>query len=138
MEKNKKIVIGVIGTDLHDAGNKIIHKMLSENGFEVINLGVLSPQIDFIYAALESNADAIIISSIHGKAEFDYIGTRDKCNFYNLKNILLYAGGNLSRPREEFYETEKRFKDMGFDRVYANGTPFEITLKDLKKDLNVL
>ncbi len=31
----KKIVIGVIGSDCHTVGNKIIHSKLEENGFEV-------------------------------------------------------------------------------------------------------
>ena len=58
----KKVVIGVIGSDCHTVGNKIIHNKLEESGFEVINIGALSPQIDFINAALETNSDAIIVS----------------------------------------------------------------------------
>ncbi len=33
----KKIVIGVIGSDCHTVGNKIIHSKLEENGFEIID-----------------------------------------------------------------------------------------------------
>ena len=67
MEKNgKKVVIGVIGSDCHAVGNKIIHHVLESNGFEVVNIGVLSPQADFINAAVETNADAIIVSSLYG------------------------------------------------------------------------
>lgn len=131
----KKIVIGVIGSDCHTVGNKIIHHKLEENGFEVINLGALSPQLDFINAALETNADAIIVSSIYGYGELDCHGIREKCNEYGLKDILLYIGGNIAMGIEEWEVIEARFKSIGFDRVYKPGMPIEETIKDLKKDL---
>lgn len=136
MEK-KKIVIGVIGSDCHTKGNKIIHHKLEESGFEVINIGVLSPQIEFINAALETNADAIIVSSIYGYGELDCQGMREKCNEYKLKDILLYIGGNIGTGNEEWEKIEKRFKNMGFNRIYKPGTPIEETIKDLKKDLKL-
>ncbi len=133
----KKIVIGVIGSDCHTVGNKIIHSKLEENGFDVINIGALSPQIDFINAALESNSDAIIVSSIYGYGELDCQGIREKCDEYGLKNILLYIGGNIGSSSEEWEKTEKRFKEMGFDRIYKPGTPIEETIIDLKKDFQL-
>lgn len=135
--KNKKVVIGVIGSDCHTVGNKIIHHKLEENGFEVVNIGALSPQIDFINAALESSADAIIVSSIYGYGELDCQGMRDKCNEYGLTNILLYVGGNIGTGNEEWGNIEERFKNIGFNRIYKPGTPIEETIKDLKKDLNI-
>ena len=133
----KKIVIGVIGSDCHTVGNKIIHSKLEENGFDVINIGALSPQIDFINAALESNSDARIVSSIYGYGELDGQGIREKCDEYGLKNILLYIGGNIGSSSEEWEKTEKRFKEMGFNRIYKPGTPIEETIIDLKKDFEV-
>ncbi len=137
MNKKKKVVTGVIGTDCHTIGNKLVHTKLEENGFEVINIGALSPQIDFINAALETNADAIIVSSIYGYGELDCQGIREKCNEYGLKNILLYIGGNVSSHNEKWEDVEKRFKIMGFNRVYKPGTSIEKTIEDLKKDLGV-
>ena len=110
----KKIVIGVIGSDCHTVGNKIIHSKLEENGFDVINIGALSPQIDFINAALESNSDAIIVSSIYGYGELDCQGIREKCDEYGLKNILLYIGGNIGSSSEEWEKTEKRFSTINW------------------------
>ena len=135
--KNRKVVIGVIGSDCHTVGNKIIHSKLEENGFEVINIGVLSPQIDFINAALEANAAAIIVSSIYGYGELDCQGMREKCKEYGLEDILLYVGGNIGTDNEEWSNIEERFKAIGFDRIYKPGTPIEETIKDLKKDLKL-
>lgn len=134
----KKVVIGVIGTDCHTVGNKLIHNKLKLNGFEVINIGPLSPQIDFINAALESNADAIIVSSIYGYGELDCQGIREKCNEYGMRNILLYIGGYVSPNENDWENVEKRFKDLGFDRVYRPGMSIDVTIEDLKKDLNML
>lgn len=137
MEGMKKVVIGVIGTDCHTVGNKLIHSKLEENGFQVINVGALSPQIDFINAALEANADAIIVSSIYGYGELDCQGIREKCNEYGLTDILLYIGGNISTSNDEWEEIEERFKNIGFNRVYKPGISIDVTIKDLKKDLSV-
>lgn len=138
MEKNgKKVVIGVIGSDCHAVGNKIIHHVLEANGFDVINVGVLSPQADFINAAVETNADAIIVSSLYGHGELDCQGMRDKCKETGLNNILLYVGGNIVVGKQVWEDVEKRFKAMGFDRVYKPGTPIEDTTEDLKKDLGI-
>lgn len=138
MEKNgKKIVIGVIGSDCHAVGNKIIHHVLETNGFEVINIGVLSPQSDFINAAKETNADAIVVSSLYGHGELDCAGMRDKCNEAGLKDILLYVGGNIVVGKQDWVKVEARFKAMGFNRVYRPGTHIETTLDEIKNDLGL-
>ena len=50
MEK-KKLVIGVIGADVHAVGNAILNRAFLDAGFDVTNLGVLVPQDEFIKAA---------------------------------------------------------------------------------------
>ncbi|WP_138204874.1 methylaspartate mutase subunit S [Haloimpatiens lingqiaonensis] len=136
MEK-KTIVIGVIGSDCHAVGNKIIDYALTESGFNVVNIGVLSPQEDFINAAVETSADAILVSSLYGHGEIDCRGLREKCDEAGLKDIKLYVGGNIVVGKQDWNEVEKRFKDMGFNRVYSPGTDIEITIEDIKKDFNL-
>ena len=139
MEKNngKTVVIGVIGSDCHAVGNKIIDYALNEEGFNVINIGVLSPQEDFINAAVETNADAIIVSSLYGHGEIDCRGLREKCKEAGLDEILLYVGGNIVVGKQEWHDVHKKFVDMGFNKVYPPGTPIENTIVDLKKDLYI-
>jgi methylaspartate mutase sigma subunit len=134
---NKTIVIGVIGSDVHAVGNKIINHALSIAGFHVVNVGVLSSQEDFINAAIETNADAILVSSLYGHGEIDCQGFREKCNEAGLDNILLYVGGNIVVGMQDFTEVEKRFKDLGFNRVYGPGTKIEVGIEDLKTDLKL-
>lgn len=136
MEK-KTIVLGVIGSDCHAVGNKILDHSFTAAGFNVVNIGVLSPQEDFINAAIETKADAILVSSLYGQGEIDCKGLREKCDEAGLEGILLYVGGNVVVGKQDWPSVEKRFKDMGYDRVYAPGTPPEVGIEDLKKDLNI-
>ncbi|SDJ96884.1 methylaspartate mutase subunit S [Natronincola ferrireducens] len=134
----KNIVLGVIGADCHAVGNKVLDYAFTEAGFEVINIGVLSSQEDFINAAIETNASAILVSSLYGHGEIDCRGLREKCEEAGLKDILLYAGGNLVVGKQEWAPVQKRFEDMGFNRVYAPGTSPQVGIKHLKEDLQII
>ncbi len=127
----KTIVTGVIGADVHAVGNKILAYALEQAGFKVINLGVMVSQEEYIQAALETNADAIVVSSLYGHGEMDCLGFRDKCNEAGLKDIPLLAGGNLVVGKQNFEDVEKRFLEMGFTRAYPPGTTVETTISDL-------
>lgn len=134
MEK-KVLVLGVIGADVHAVGNKILYHAFTGAGFEVINLGVMVSQEEFIGAAIETNADAIIISSLYGHGEIDCRGMREKCDEAGLEGITLYVGGNIVVGKQPFDDVKKRFLKMGFDRVYGPGTTPEKAIADLKEDL---
>ena len=133
----KKLVIGVIGADVHAVGISILQHAFEEAGFEVVNLGVMVSQEEYIAAAIETNADAILVSSLYGHGELDCRGLRDKCDESGLKDILLYVGGNIVVGKQPFDEVEKRFKAMGFDRVFGPGTAPETTVAAIYEDLKV-
>lgn len=131
----KSIVIGVIGADVHSVGNKIIEYTLRNEGYNVINVGVLSSQEDFINAAIETNAPLILVSSLYGHGEIDCRGMREKCIEAGIGDVLLYVGGNIVVGKQNFDEVRERFLKMGFNRVYPPGTPIELTVPDIKADL---
>ena len=131
----KTLVMGVIGADVHAVGNQILNYAFAQAGYNVINLGVMVSQEEYIEAAIESAADAIIVSSLYGHGELDCQGLRDKCDEAGLKGILLYVGGNIVVGKQPFEEVEKRFKAMGFDRVFGPGTPPETAIEALREDL---
>ena len=119
------VVIGVIGADVHAVGNKIIDFALREAGYDVVNLGVMVSQEEFIQAAIETDADAILVSSLYGHGEIDCQGLREKCDEAGLDDILLIAGGNLVVGKQDFEEVETRFLKMGFNKLSPPGTPIE-------------
>jgi methylaspartate mutase sigma subunit len=133
--QKKKLVIGVIGADVHAVGNKILYHAFTDAGFEVTNLGVMVSQDEYIDAAIETAADAIIVSSLYGHGELDCQGLRDKCHERGIGDILMYVGGNIVVGKQPFEDVEKRFKAMGFDRVFGPGTPPETAIEALKEDL---
>ena len=89
MLRNNRVVLGVIGADVHAVGNKILEMVLTEAGFEVINLGVMVSQEEFINAAVESAAGAIWVSSLYGHGEIDCRGLREKCYEAGIGDIHL-------------------------------------------------
>lgn len=137
-KRKLKLVLGVIGSDVHAVGNKILENILVEEGFKVTNIGVLSSQEDFINAAIETAADLIVISSLYGHGEIDCRGMREKCIEAGIDDIPLYVGGNLVVGKKDFNEVKKTFEEeMGFTRAYPPGTSPQQLIDDIKKDFNI-
>lgn len=115
------LVTGVIGSDTHIVGNRILSRALEQAGFRVVALGALTPASEFVDAAIETDADAILVSSLYGQGELDCRGFRDLCTEAGLGDILLYVGGYLVVGEQPWESVEGRFLDMGFDRVFPPG-----------------
>ncbi len=131
---NRMLVTGVIGADTHIVGNRILSRALEKAGFRVTGLGALTPAGDFIKAAIETAADAILVSSLYGQGELDCRGFRDLCVEAGLEGILLYIGGNLVVGKRGWEETEKTYLDMGFDRAFPPGTRAADVVRLLNRD----
>lgn len=135
MTKDINIVTGTVGQDSHVIGIKLLSRFLVEEGFRVVELGGLTPPEEFIETAQETAADAILVSSLYGMAEFDLADFRSKCEEAGLADVLLYLGGNLAVGRHDFKDDERKFKAMGFDRVYPPEVDMETVVTDLRTDL---
>ncbi len=134
----KKIILGVIGADVHAVGNKILAYAFEKAGYKVINLGVMVAQEEYIKAAIETGADAILVSSLYGHGELDCRGLREKCEESGIGDILLYVGGNLVVGKADFDEVKAKFIEMGFNKVYPPGTLPDVAISDLNEDLGVI
>ena len=132
--RGRKLVTGVIGADTHIVGNRILSMALEEAGFEVIALGALTPSEDFVKAAIETAADAIMVSSLYGQGELDCRGFRDMCIEAGLDDILIYVGGNLVVGKQDWPDVERRFRKMGFDRAFPPGTRTDDVVEKLNAD----
>lgn len=136
MENLGCVITGTVGVDAHVIGTKIVSRALREAGFKVVELGAQTAPEEFISAAQETAADAMMISSLYGMAEMDLEGFRDKCTEAGLEDIILYVGGILGVSRRNFSEDEAKFLRMGFDRVYPPETDVRTAIEDLKADLS--
>lgn len=135
MDRVPTIVTGTCGVDAHVIGTKIISRALKEEGFKVVALGAQTPAEEFIKAAQETDADAMVITSLYGMAEMDLQGFRDKCVEAGIGEILLYIGGILGVGTRVFEEDEATFKKLGFDRVYPPESDVKKSILDLSADL---
>lgn len=129
------VVLGTIGHDAHIVGSSILRIALEEAGFTVIFLGAVVPPEEFIDAARESAADAILVSSLYGMARIDCADFGAKCAEAGLSHVKLYLGGILVTDPEAWAETEKLFRGYGFHRVYPPQTKTEVAIADLRQDL---
>ena len=120
-EPKGTLVMGVIGHDVHIVGLQLLAVAFQDAGYKVVNLGVCVSQEEFINAAVETNADAILVSSVYGHAELDCRGMREKCVEAGLPEIPLFIGGNLVVGALPWPEVEKKFLDMGFDKAFEPG-----------------
>jgi len=130
------VVTGVIGEDVHVVGIRILEYALGEAGFKVVALGSQVSQKEFVEAAIEANGDAILISSLSGHAETLVPGLREKCIEAGLKDVLLYLGGYLLVGEMAWESAEKKFREMGIDRVYPPGTSPRKAIADLEADIS--
>ena len=128
------LVTGVIGSDTHIVGNRILSMALEDAGYHVVTLGALTPAEDFIKAAIETAADGIMVSSLYGQGELDCRGFRDLCVEAGLQDILLYVGGNLVVGKQDWDDVERRFLEMGFDRAFPPGTRANEVVDILDRD----
>lgn len=129
------LITGVIGADTHIVGNRILSMALEKEGYHVVALGALTPAEDFVKAAIETAADAILVSSLYGQGELDCRGFRELCVEAGLDDILLYVGGNLVVGKQDWQDVERRFLEMGFDRACPPGTRVPDVVEMLDADL---
>jgi methylaspartate mutase sigma subunit len=133
---NGRIVIGVIGDDIHVVGNRIMQLALEESGFRVFNLRTRNRPHHFCQAALEVNAHAVFVSSLNGEGEYWCADFRKQFTDVGIGGLLLYVGGNLvvggNRAQDEVV---KLFESYGFDRVYHQQPDIGVAIADLQDDM---
>ncbi|MFC4588512.1 methionine synthase [Sphaerisporangium corydalis] len=59
-----RIVLATVKGDVHDIGKNLVDIILSNNGYEVINLGIKQPVSTILEAAVEKDADVIGMSGL--------------------------------------------------------------------------
>lgn len=133
------VVTGVVGDDVHVMGIRLVEHALESAGANVVSLGVMTPVQDFVEAAVETAADAVMISSSNGHAGISCDGIRGAFAEAGLGDMLLYIGGNLrvgSRSGAQG-EVEQEFRALGFDRVFEPSVDLSEVMRTLADDLDM-
>lgn len=63
-QSRKKILLATVKGDVHDIGKNIVKIVLQCNGYEVIDLGVMTPTQDIVETAILQNVDGIGLSGL--------------------------------------------------------------------------
>jgi methylaspartate mutase S subunit len=135
MKKAATVITGTVGMDAHVVGTKVVSRAFKDAGFSVVALGMQVSPEEFIRVAQETDASAILMTSLYGMADLDLQGFKQKCEEAGLGDVILYIGGILGIGRHDFKADEEKFKKLGFDRVYPPEADLAAAVEDLRRDL---
>ena len=132
---NKRIVMGVIGHDIHVVSNRIIEIALRENGYDVCNIGVNNIAQNFLEACIEFDASVVVFSSLNGEARHWCKEVGEIFKRGNKSNVLKYIGGNLVVGEFPVNEINQEFINYGFDRVFHRPESIGVLIDQLSLDV---
>ncbi len=98
-----KIVLATVKGDVHDIGKNLVEIILSNNGYDVVNLGIKVPADELIKAFHEHQPDAIGLSGLLVKSAQQMVTTAGDFKDAGIHVPLLVGGAALS---EKFTKTK--------------------------------
>ncbi|MFJ9786939.1 methionine synthase [Amycolatopsis sp. NPDC101161] len=118
-----RIVLATVRGDVHDIGKNLVDIILSNNGYEVVNLGIKQPITTILDAAEEHGADAIGMSGLLVKST---VIMKENLQEMNSRGVaarwpVLLGGAALTRSYVENDLTELYFGDVRYARDAFEG-----------------
>src|SRR5579884_1654399 len=116
-----RLVLATVKGDVHDIGKNLVDIILSNNGYEVINLGIKQPISTILQAAADHHADAIGMSGLLVKSTVIMKENLEEMNSRGRSGIpVLLGGAALTRAYvendlAELYEGEVRYARDAFE-----------------------
>ncbi len=96
-----RIVLATVKGDVHDIGKNLVDIILTNNGFQVFNLGIKQPSDHIIRSAIEHQADAIGLSGLLVKSTVEMKYVIEDLERMNLRLPVLCGGAALTRKYVE-------------------------------------
>ncbi|MGA5167936.1 MULTISPECIES: methionine synthase [Streptomyces] len=116
------IVLATVRGDVHDIGKNLVDIILSNNGYNVVNLGIKQPVSAILEAADEHKADVIGMSGLLVKSTVIMKENLEELNARNLaaKYPVILGGAALTRAYveqdlHEIYQGEVRYARDAFE-----------------------
>ncbi|MEU3633819.1 methionine synthase [Streptomyces fradiae] len=116
------IVLATVRGDVHDIGKNLVDIILSNNGYNVVNLGIKQPVSAILEAAEEHRADVIGMSGLLVKSTVIMKENLEELNQRNLaaKYPVILGGAALTRAYveqdlHEIYQGEVRYARDAFE-----------------------
>jgi 5-methyltetrahydrofolate--homocysteine methyltransferase len=116
-----RIVLATVKGDVHDIGKNLVDIILTNNGYEVHNLGIKIGIAEMIEKALEVRADAIGMSGLLVKSTLIMRDNLEELNARELADIpVLLGGAALTRSY-----VERDLRDIYGGRLFYGKDAFE-------------
>ncbi|MGW4724593.1 methionine synthase [Streptomyces sp. NPDC004291] len=116
------IVLATVRGDVHDIGKNLVDIILSNNGYNVVNIGIKQPVSAILEAAEEHNADVIGMSGLLVKSTVIMKENLEELNQRELaaKYPVILGGAALTRAYveqdlHEIYQGEVRYARDAFE-----------------------
>jgi 5-methyltetrahydrofolate--homocysteine methyltransferase len=120
-ESKGKLVIGTVKGDVHDIGKNLVDIILTNNGYEVHNIGIKAPLQQFVEKANEVEADVIGMSGLLVKSTLIMRENLEELNEQGLERIPVMLGGAaLTRNY-----VERDLRDLYRGRLFYGKDAFE-------------
>lgn len=102
MEKDEtavkgKIMLATVKGDVHDIGKNLVEIILSNNGYQIINLGIKVPPENIIEAFRREKADAIGLSGLLVKSAQQMVTTAQDLRSAGIDVPIMVGGAALTR-----------------------------------------
>ena len=91
-----KVILATVKGDVHDIGKNLVDIILSNNGYQVINLGIKVPPQDLIDACQEHNPDIVGLSGLLVKSAQMMVETVRDFRQAGVEPPILVGGAALS------------------------------------------
>jgi len=88
-----KVILATVKGDVHDIGKNLVDIIFTNNGYEVVNLGIKVGVGEMIAAAEEHGADALGMSGLLVKSTLVMRENLEELNRRNLSSIPVLLGG---------------------------------------------
>ncbi|MEK6407477.1 MAG: vitamin B12 dependent-methionine synthase activation domain-containing protein, partial [Acidobacteriota bacterium] len=111
-----RIILATVKGDVHDIGKNLVDIILSNNGYQVVNLGIKVPPEVLIQAVREHKPDAIGLSGLLVKSAQQMVLTAEDLKDAGIDQPLLVGGAALS----DRFTRGKIAPAYGGTVVYAN------------------
>ena len=92
-----RIILATVKGDVHDIGKNLVDIILTNNGFEVVNLGIKVPSEQLIQAARKVEPDVIGLSGLLVKSAQQMVATAGDFAAAGIDTDLVVGGAALTR-----------------------------------------
>ncbi|MDH6281219.1 methionine synthase [Prescottella agglutinans] len=134
-EGKGRIVLATVKGDVHDIGKNLVDIILSNNGYEVVNIGIKQPIATILDVALDKKADVIGMSGLLVKST---VVMKENLEELNAKGVaeqfpVLLGGAALTRSYVENDLSEVYQGEVSYARDAFEGLNLMDTIMAVKR-----